>query len=357
MIRATVVDRQNAEGHARRMTDAELRTYQFIHNAPETVEGYATTKPDAEAVPRRILFKYIVPHAKGSRAGMIWCSHCQERNHFDGSLVEYTDHVRRTVGRCCRSKHCGELEALLEEFDDHYVRRLHLDQFDKIGRVLPDVLEEVPRLLASSVAVDFQTHRKQFADSCEALFNFLYRAIIDDGGILRWEVSAADYSRTALDRERVADDNEGPRGKRVVRLHRKYQIQGGELFNVNFTPLSALTKVRDTLQQTTEFYYQSATDQIDGEEFRYWKRALGNAADLLERVQRTLFAIPAFYQLENRSVIVAIRNGQMRDAAYSVTNTGIVWNPPDADAVTIEPPRDYAPMKFRTIARLRRVIR
>ena len=346
------------------MSDAQLRTYRFVHSAPETIEGFSKTKPEGAVVPSSILFKYDIPHTKGSRAGMVWCCYCQERNHFNGSLVEYSDSVRRSVGRCCRSKHCRQLEALLEEFDDHHIRRLQLDQFDKIARVVPDVLVEVRQRLAAGDAMAFQQHRRIFADDCHGLFSYLYAAVIDHNGELTWEMETADYSRTVLSRESSdeGDDVDGKgkehlRGKRIVRLHRKYRIEGGELFNLGFSPLTALTAANATLQQAAEFYGQGATDKIEGDDFNHWMRSLRDVVDVLERVQRALFAVPAFYAADNRRKIVAIRNNRLQESAYSLTETGIVWNPPDGDRVVIEPPRDYNPVRFRTIARLRRVIR
>lgn len=364
MSRPTGYRRRASEGKTRRMTDTELRAYQFTHSAPETIEGFTKSKPDASVVPRRVLFKYVIPHTTGSRVGMIWCCYCQERNHFDGGVAEHTDGARRTVGRCCRSKHCSQLAALLEEFEDHYVRRLQLDQFDKIARVIPEVLDDAVMRLASGEAEAFQQHRSRLGDLCPGLFNYLYRAVVDDSGVLKWDVASTDYSRTVMTRERPAerdggdvDVKEGLRGKRVVRLHRKYRIEGGELFNLHFSPLGALTKAKETLQEAAEFYGQRATDSIDGEEFNNWVRLLRNTVDLLERVQRALFAVPAFYEAENRKAIVTIRNNQMQEAAYGLTDTGITWNPSDNDSVVIEPPQDYSPSKFRTLGRLRRAMR
>src|SRR3546814_17321810 len=88
-----------------RMTDAQLRGYEFETNSPEQAEGWTPRKPGSDRF-ERIIQTYNVPHQKYSRDQRVWCCYCQERTHFKGGVAVFESGAcrraeERRVGRVC----------------------------------------------------------------------------------------------------------------------------------------------------------------------------------------------------------------------------------------------------------------
>ncbi|QEX23356.1 hypothetical protein FRZ61_32940 [Hypericibacter adhaerens] len=349
----------------RERADAVIRRYKFIDSTnPEGVERYKLDRPSDDDQPVRILYNYAIAHPVGTRSGMVWCCYCQERTHFDGSVVEYSSDARRTVGKDCCKKNGLKLQQLRDAFVSDQVRKDRLEQFDRIGRHLPELIKEIDAALLSTTVRAFSAQRSHFQQNCGALFKFLAGIVQHNRGLLTWDEKITDYARDALSPETQGDGfgdvssrKARNSGQKILRLKRYHRITGRNFLDLSHSPINDLQYVRDKLVVAMEFYSQPTTDQIEDHEFGEWARALSDLVARITIVEKTLSALPEFFGRLNLSTIVFVRNEGLREPRYAMTSSGIKWTPEDGEPVVVEPPRDYQPLRFRLLPRMKRYLR
>jgi hypothetical protein len=202
-------------------------------------------------------------------------------------------------------------------------------QFDYIGRLLPEVIEEIGEALRSRPLATFMHLRNEFREKFQGLHRMINDILADNGGEITWEERIADYSRTALRREAADGDDsrtdqvpQRQAGERVTVIRHSYPILGTDLVDDRHDPEALLRQVIQRLEAACEFYGLTETDSIEDGVFRHSARSLEFAVTDIERVQRWLATPKLFFSRKNREMLVAYRNSTLQTPMYHVTDTG-----------------------------------
>jgi hypothetical protein len=311
-------------------------------------------RPGPNLEPVRVVYSYAVPHRKGAKDGFVWCTYCAKPTHFDGGVLEFADGTRRTVGWCCCNTQGIDLAALRAESKRLHRRQIRLNQFDSFRAVLPEVLQELRDLRRSHALTAFEQLREECFSKLHPLFLTLQAAVFHDDGELRWSERASDYSGTALLRE-DGRDNEGGRakGQRTVELTRSHKIAGAEFVDPRLDPRRALSDAIARLESAATFYSRTDTEMLSADEFRKWGAEIGRAVAALEIVEKTTSAPERFFDAANLAAVAEARNLCIARGRYEASGRSLIYVPQDRDTVEAALSLSYAPVRVRSLRRLR----
>jgi hypothetical protein len=346
----------------RRKTDAEIRVYRFVHDAPESVEGWTKEKPASSERVTTLVHRYDLPHSPRATHGKVWCCWCQRRNHFLGGVIEFDSGSRRTIGWKCAPEHLGvHIVEQREIFNDEMARSSLLNQYDRFAQIIPEFLDEVTRLQKHPSVAAFMRCRSDLA-RMQGLNKMLLSAVLHTSGYISVDERLIDYSGTALERETGDGGDETTatggeaRGERVTYYRKRYRIRGAEFVDTRIDLESLLFRARDAATRAARFYAVRETDAIEDEEFFHFRELLSDAVNEAEQAARALHALGVFFEPVHINAVISIRNAQLDNPAYEVSGRGILWTPEDAAPVCVQMPTDYSSPTLRTLSRLRRAL-
>ncbi len=338
------------------LSDSDLREYEFETKSPEDTRGWVKSKLDNDPF-TRVIQVYDIPHAKYSRADMVWCCNCQKRNHHIGGVTEHESGARRTIGwYCCAVQLDVQIDTSRQALLALGARQTCLKQADDLVSLLPELLESIQEDLKGATCLGAFTHtRNQLQQNLHPLVKDLQTLAVGKGGVATWEEEFVDYSGTALTRESGENGSE-LRGQKKIRRLREHKIVGLELIDPRTDLVPTIDRAIEKIQELASFYTQVSylgTDGIHTKVFHSNINKLTRVIKELLSVEAVLYSLLHFFQPANLAFVAAYRNSRMADGSRPYFAEGnMIGHLLEDKRLVVVKPVDYHVPRLRHLARI-----
>jgi len=339
------------------LSDEDLLAYDWDTINPEQVPNWTKARPSPDISALRFLKRYDLPHATGSRAGMIWCVFCQERNHFRGFVVEYSDGSTRTLGRCCRVSRSDdlpdEIDALRVRFDELRQRALLVRDFRALREPVRALAAELKGLEAHPSLSGLDHQRTAFANNLEGLLVWLQGTIKRNDGAIVWEEEVEQTARSeALSQPSATKGAQTPPQRRFERFLRRHQLQGRAFLSLGLTPQYLLSDLQKRVTALWAFSSPSETDDLSLAELRAHVSGLPPILRGVRELEALLRSPLEFFSPKNLSAVATARNSALGKRTYAVRKRALTRVDDDGRQTMCELSSGYRPWKSKSAERV-----
>ena len=297
-------------------SDEEIRHGRWFRSEAPTPNdlGHRIDRPGPDIVPVDVPWEYGLTFPKGQHR-QVWCAYCQCNTHSNGAAVRFSDGTLRSAGSTC-CKRLGDHEELLDRFKaKNGTRRKRarlLNNFERVGRVLPELHEElIEHMRAPSVSI-FSTLRSRWL----AEFGPLHEWLVRRGDELKWIERHTSYAGSSTQKETDDNDYGKTKGSKVVTEERTYRIRGASWLHVAKSPEESLKRLIARVYELKAFFSSKTQGISDAEihgRIASARRLVQDCGDL----EALSMAPLEFFAPGNLSKIVEVRNLGLAESSYT----------------------------------------